>query len=158
MPCVTVVPSDRLILVDGEPLHFDFSAPANLRAIQWDGTSGHIEYTDGPNEALTASNATIKSFVDLWQAEKTRVQQAAAATAAAAQAEYDSESARFARLRVERDSRLAATDYLVMPDYPLADKTAVTAYRQALRDLPSQDAAPWDGGGEATPWPAMPAV
>lgn len=66
----------------------------------------------------------------------------------------------FARLRAERDRRIAATDYLIMPDYPLAEdsRAVVQAYRQALRDLPVLEGAPWDGGGEATPWPAMPAV
>lgn len=67
---------------------------------------------------------------------------------------------RFERLRAERDRRLVATDYLLMPDYPIDDtlKGAVQAYRQALRDLPSQEGAPWDGGGEATPWPEIPSV
>ena len=66
----------------------------------------------------------------------------------------------FANLRSERDRRIAATDYLIMPDYPLAEdsRAAVQSYRQALRDLPVLEGAPWDGGGEATPWPAMPAV
>lgn len=61
----------------------------------------------------------------------------------------------FQQLRAERDRRLSVTDYLLMPDYPLNDtlKGAVQLYRQALRDLPSQEGAPWDGGGEATPWP-----
>lgn len=64
----------------------------------------------------------------------------------------------FASLRAERDLRLAATDYLLMSDYPLDDtfKGAVQTYRQALRDLPSQEGAPWDGGGEETPWPEIP--
>lgn len=61
-------------------------------------------------------------------------------------------------LRAARDIRLAATDYLMLPDSPLADgqKAALTLYRQALRDLPAQEGAPWDGGGEATPWPVLP--
>ena len=65
----------------------------------------------------------------------------------------------FASLRAERDRRIAATDFLLMQDYPLpADQRAVVqAYRQALRDLPAQSGAPWDGGGEATPWPELPA-
>lgn len=64
----------------------------------------------------------------------------------------------FARLRAERDRRLALTDYAMMPDYPLTSeqKVAVTIYRQALRDLPAQEGAPWDGGGELTPWPEEP--
>lgn len=61
----------------------------------------------------------------------------------------------FTFLRAERDRRIAATDYLVMPDYPLTEeaKATVSTYRQALRDLPQQAGAPWDGGGDLTPWP-----
>ena len=63
----------------------------------------------------------------------------------------------FDMLRQEREWRIRATDYLAMPDYPLTDeqRAEVMAYRQALRDLPAQEGAPWDGGGEATPWPKM---
>lgn len=66
----------------------------------------------------------------------------------------------FALLRHTRNNRIFATDYLLMADYPIDDSTrsSVMAYRQALRDLPSQDGAPWDGGGSATPWPDMPGV
>lgn len=65
----------------------------------------------------------------------------------------------FQAVRAERDRRLSATDYLLMPDYPIPEdqRAAVRAYRQALRDLPAQDGAPWDGGGETTPWPELPA-
>lgn len=70
------------------------------------------------------------------------------------------ENERFAMLRTARDGRLAATDYLVAPDYPLdeAGKAQVVAYRQALRDLPAKSGAPWDGGGPLTPWPQKPDV
>mgnify|MGYP000043079655 CR=1 FL=1 len=44
-----------------------------------------------------------------------------------------------ASIRAERDRRIAATDYLVMPDYPLdTDKLEeIKTYRQALRDSSS---------------------
>ena len=89
---------------------------------------------------------------------------AATAEAEAAEAarleEYNSEPARYQRLRAERDRRIAATDYLVMPDYPLGEdvKAAVSTYRQELRDLPAQEGAPWDGGESGTPWPEVPAI
>ena len=75
-------------------------------------------------------------------------------------ADPETEAERFELLRQARDAKLAATDYLVAPDYPLTDeqRAAVTADRQALRDLPTQEGAPWDGGGELTPWPEEPAV
>ena len=69
------------------------------------------------------------------------------------QSEVEAEA--FAALRAERDKRLADTDYMVMPDYPIdAEKLdAVKAYRQALRDLPQQDGAPWIDGD--VPWPVI---
>lgn len=36
--------------------------------------------------------------------------------------------------------------------------TALLTYIQALRDLPAQPGAPWDGGGAETPWPELPSV
>ena len=62
----------------------------------------------------------------------------------------------FAALRAARDTRLADTDKMLLPDYPITAEALekVKTYRAALRDLPDQPGAPWDGGGEATPWPA----
>lgn len=161
MPTVTVVPVDNLVIVDGEALVFPFKAQSNLHALQWRENEGHTEWTDGPNRPLVAADYDdqVAPFVKLWQDEKTRLEQAAADAEAARLAEYNSEAARFERLRAERDSRLSATDYLLMQDYPLDNtlKEAVRLYRQALRDLPSQEGAPWDGGGESTPWPDLPA-
>ena len=66
----------------------------------------------------------------------------------------------YASLRTARDLRLAATDKCLLIDYPISeDKLAlVKAYRVALRALPEQPGAPWDGGGEATPWPNAPDI
>ena len=167
MPTVTVVPSDSLIIVDGYALCFEYAAPDGMHALQWDGEGGHIEWLGSEknpprNELLTADSYAdrIAPYVKLWEEEKARLEQAAAEAEAVRLAEYNSEAARFERLRAERDRRLVATDYLLMPDYPLDDtlKGAVQAYRQALRDLPAQEGAPWDGGGEKTPWPAAPEV
>ena len=165
MSRVTVVPADRLVIVDGLALTFDFNAPKRMHALQWDGKQGHIEWLgsgDEPphNEPLGADSyaGQVAPYVELWKEEKARLEQAAAETEAARLAEYNSEEARFERLRSERDQRLAATDYLLMPDYPLSDdqRTILQVYRQALRDLPSQEGAPWDGGAEDTPWPEIP--
>ncbi len=61
-----------------------------------------------------------------------------------------------ASVRAERNKRLALTDHLVMPDYPLdANKLEeIKAYRQALRDIPQQPGFPWGGPDDpACPWP-----
>lgn len=161
MPTVTVVPSDSLVIVDGAALVFPFDAPENMHALQWRGDTGHTEWTDGHNQKLAATDydEQVAPFVKLWQDENARLEQEAAAAEAARLAEYNSEAARFERLRAERDRRLTATDYLLMPDYPLSDdqRTILQVYRQALRDLPAQEGAPWDGGGDETPWPELPA-
>ena len=63
-----------------------------------------------------------------------------------------------ASIRAERNKRLALTDHLVMPDYPLdTDKLEeIKVYRQALRDLPQQPGFPWDGPDDpACPWPYL---
>lgn len=46
-----------------------------------------------------------------------------------------------ASIRQERDRRIAATDYMVLPDYPNAPADLLT-YRQALRDITEQATFP----------------
>lgn len=158
---VTVVPVDRIIIVGGEALRFEFSAPDNLHALQWNGSThnGHKELKNGGGiEWLDVENyqAEVVPFINLWNVEK----EAVLKRKAEQDAIYNSEEARFARLRAARDHKLADTDYLLMADYSVDEenKAVVTEYRQALRDLPSQEGAPWDGGGDETPWPELPTI
>lgn len=64
----------------------------------------------------------------------------------------------FAALRASRDARLAHTDKMLLPDYPISAESLaqVKAYRAALRDLPDQPGAPWPDGD--VPWPIKPNV
>ena len=66
-------------------------------------------------------------------------------------AEYDTVLA--ASARQKRDRLIAATDYLVTPDYPIEpDRLAkVKIYRQALRDIPEQSGFP-----RSITWPDKP--
>ena len=158
---VTVVPSDRLIIVDGIPLQFGFTAPANLHAVQWHGGRGEMEWTDDINHPLTPADYAedVAPFVALWEAEKARLDEEAAAAEAARLVRYSSEEAKAERIREERDRRIAETDYLVATDYPLAaDKMkSLKAYRQALRDLPQQEGFPWseEVDDPTIPWPVL---
>ena len=134
MPAVTVVPADRLVIVDGEALLFDFPAPEGLHALQWKGESGHAEWTDGPNQPLTAADyaAQIAPFVTLWQAEKSRCEAEAARTAAA-RALPDAKEAKTAEIQSGYDAALAAS--LTMPvDSPTAQDVAVGAALFAVDD------------------------
>ncbi|WP_018609758.1 tail fiber assembly protein [Uliginosibacterium gangwonense] len=49
-----------------------------------------------------------------------------------------------AHARAQRDALIAATDYLLMPDYPVsaARLARIKAYRQALRDVTTQAGFP----------------
>ena len=63
------------------------------------------------------------------------------------QAEADSQAH---RVRVDRTLILQASDWTQLADATV-DKTAWATYRQALRDLPSQEGFPW-----GVTWPEMP--
>lgn len=68
---VTIVPEDRYIQVDGRGLNFDFSADANIHAIQWYGDHGTVEQKVGGSRPATIDD--VQPFVDLWEAERARV-------------------------------------------------------------------------------------
>lgn len=54
------------------------------------------------------------------------------------------------RVRVERNAKLTACDWTQVADAPV-DKVAWSAYRQALRDVPTQAGFPWN-----VTWPVEP--
>ena len=170
---VTVVPSDRLIIVDGTPLQFGFTAPANLHAVQWHEGRGEMEWTDDINHPLTPADYAedVAPFVALWEAEKARLDEEAAAAEAARLAEYNSPEARAARVRAERDRRLAGCAWVIERHRDQLDNGEATtltdeqyqawqAYRQALRDLPEQPGFPWLGGEDdpSCPCPVEPVL
>lgn len=75
----------------------------------------------------------------------------------------------FTSLRTERDMLISAVLWMRerhADELELGKETTLTpeqytallTYIQALRDLPVQPGAPWDGGGELTPWPELPEV
>lgn len=134
MPTVTVVPSDSLIIVDGAALVFPFDAPTNLHALQWREGTGHTEWTDGPNQPLTAEDydEQVAPFVKLWQAEKARLEKKAAEEAAA-RALPDAKSAKQSEIQNGYDAALAAS--LTMPAAsPTAQDVSIGAALLAVDD------------------------
>lgn len=68
-----------------------------------------------------------------------------------------------AQLRSERNTRLAASDYLTSPDlyntYAPGSQTMLIDYRQKLRDLPALHAAEGDSIDDtAIEWPEKPLI
>ena len=76
------------------------------------------------------------------------------------EAERDAEEAQWAanansrkatKVREERNTKLAATDWTQTTDVPQAVKDSYAPYRQALRDVPTQEGFPW-----TIVWPVAP--
>lgn len=140
MPSVTVVPGDRLIIVDGVPIVFESPfpilphGPGEMRALQWDGQRGHIEWEDDYNWHLEAEayDEEVGPYVALWQAEKAR-REKAAAEAEAARALPSAKDARRAEILAGYDVALAAS--LTMPtENPTTQDVAVGAAHFAVDD------------------------
>lgn len=65
---LTIIRDDSLVGVDGVFRQVDLSALfEGVRAVQWDGESGHVEHDDTANSPL-ADIAAFQSFIDLWTA------------------------------------------------------------------------------------------
>jgi FlaG/FlaF family flagellin (archaellin) len=86
MTTLTIIKDDKFVAVDGEGLFLDAVVlAANVHAIQFDGTNGHIEYNDGtPNKAIT-SISDYSTITD-DHASKKAANATAASDAATAQA------------------------------------------------------------------------
>ena len=133
---VTVIPDDKIILVNGQGLEFNFVAPDGMHALQWHDGAGHIEWEAGENEILAERDyaAKVKRYVDAWEMEKARREAEASrpptpeeqleAFAAAIQAHLD----RFAQTR-NYDGIMSAATYATstVPKFHTEGQYAVEA-------------------------------
>lgn len=80
---VTIIPSDKMVIVDGRPLNLEFALP-NVHAVQWRETEGEIDYTDGrERKRITSLDAGLQSLIVKYEVEKQRIADANAAAEAA---------------------------------------------------------------------------
>ncbi len=88
---VTIIRDDRVVGVEGVFRQVDLSTlPEGIRAVQWNGGGGHIEYDQGANTTLYDLEA-FEPFVDLWNgAAQTPGSPSVGQTKAAALARIDS--------------------------------------------------------------------
>ncbi len=49
---ITIIPSDKLVIINGEAIRFDFTIDDNIHAVQWEGNSGIVETKKGDNIKL----------------------------------------------------------------------------------------------------------
>ena len=75
---VTIVPDDKLIIVDGEALIFDWQIhDTNIHAIQWKSEKGHVEYEDETINQPANYETDVAPYVALFEAEKDRLEEEA---------------------------------------------------------------------------------
>ena len=65
---ITIVRDDNMVGVGGIFRRVDLSTmPKGIRAVQWNGLSGHIEYDDASNMPLQ-NICDFQGFIDRWEA------------------------------------------------------------------------------------------
>ena len=95
--------------------------PENIWALQWSGSSGHIEYVgDAPNLSIDALPDWANACVNIWNAENSK------------QAVLS-----IADIKNTADALLESSDWSVLPDVNLANQADWVAYRQQLRVIRS---------------------
>ena len=169
MSTLTVVMDDRVIIKDGEAIHFDdataqtnFDAVVtaqghtNKWAIQWDGTTGEIEDADPTNDHIIPTPAQIDAYIAAFDAEKERLRQKE-------KTDYLAQDA-VELAKAQRNAKLAQTDTEALSDRTMS--ADMTTYRQSLRDLPdhptdwnpalSWDDSTWTGSLTGVTWPTKP--
>lgn len=150
---VTLIIEDGTIINDGMVFtELDFSSvefPTNVRVVQWNGTSGEIEFSDGSmNEQISELPSYVNQCVALHTDHKNSLMNPSA---------Y-SDAEILQNVKSTRDSLLIQTDWIVLPDTPFtsAQKTAWKTYRQSLRDLSAAVGYPFGGVYIYDNWPTPP--
>lgn len=87
MATLTIIKNDKFVAIDNEGYVLDaVDLPANVHAIQWDGSSGWIEYNDGTANETISSIDAYSTITDDHATKK-------AAVEAERQAEIDADAA-----------------------------------------------------------------
>jgi hypothetical protein len=130
MRIVIIKPTNTVRKADISYEGLDLSScglPDNLWALQWSGSSGHIEY-DSPmiqNDPITELPAWANACIAVWEAKDYAVNNPPAPTPEEVIALNKSEAKRF----------LDESDWAVLPDVPLQNKSEWETYRAALREI-----------------------
>lgn len=127
-------------------LHPDTSFPPQLTAELLD-SFGADPVLNGPQAQPTRYQVSFRDGVEevngQWFTKFSVADMDADAIASLDASQADS-------VRAERNRKLTASDWTQVEDAPV-DKAAWAAYRQGLRDVPSQAGFPWD-----VTWPVEP--
>lgn len=144
---LTIIPIDGNVKKDGVGyINLDLSScsiPSNVRALQWQETSGWLEFWDQQNEDITALPSWVNCCLDAWTVANTPVPPSPPT------AEQNKQTA---------ISLLQQTDWTQIPSVSdpalsnpyLANKNAFDLYRNSVRQYALNPVA-----GDIT-WPTIP--
>jgi hypothetical protein len=76
MTTLTIIPDDKIVVVDGIVVVFDFEIDSDIHAVQWNGTEGHIEYKSGKQPLILSDIDDYQSYVTLHGEEKIKTEEA----------------------------------------------------------------------------------
>ncbi len=128
---LTVIAPDKVVIKDGEayPIEDLSYLDANIHAIQWQDTTGEIEYKDATPNLIISDITPYNKCVTDWEAVKTKELEKNVLS--------DEEYEKW--FREIRNALLLDSDWTQFTDSPLTDtkKTEWKTYRQALRDMPT---------------------
>ena len=130
---LTIIPSDKVVIKDGKALHGLNFTLAGIRAVQWYGNKGEVEYLDGSPNEIIDDLSPYQSIIDIYDAEIARLE---AAAIEAAKLTWD-------KIRAARDKDLEDSDWTQLLDTPIdaIKQESFAAYRQDLRDVPQTHSA-----------------
>jgi hypothetical protein len=100
--------------------------PNNVWALQWNGSAGHIEFNSTIlNEDITNLPAWATACVAVWDAKDYEEKHPPAPTPEQI----------IASNKTKAESLLLESDWAVLPDVPLSNKSEWETYRSALRQI-----------------------
>ena len=136
---LTIIPSDKFIGVGltgyigiGSDSDWNWIAD-NIHAVQWNGTTGHVEYNDGTPQVGLTTIADYSAAYRKWEHEKIRL------ATEQTRIENERDNQDWAKvLRKWRNIYLEDSDWIVAKssEEGVAVPTEWKTYRKALRDIP----------------------
>tara|TARA_B100001057_G_scaffold259204_1_gene259396 strand:- start:44 stop:502 length:459 start_codon:yes stop_codon:yes gene_type:complete len=147
---LTILVPDRFISIGGTGIPgitTDLSwIPSDVWAVQWNGSTGHIEYNDGKN------NLGITS-IGIYSQAQTSYDNELSCIANDPNSYDNNVTYQWEVLRNERDDLLLMSDFSQLEDvgFTTSKKAEWIAYRKSLRDMPSNTSNP-----KNPTWPTKP--
>ena len=144
---LTIIPVDGAVVKDGISfikLKFETcNIPDNVHALQWKGSEGWIEDISPmvENQKITELPDWANKCLALWEEQFMMPKNIATVDVNSQEYTSLSNEQKLLQIKIERNSRLEASDWTQLPDVIASrDEAWVNAwkdYRQALRDLPA---------------------